>query len=202
MPSKSRSGNPATRAASSVSDFKSTPVRGDLQTLPSGKTARVRNRGMKAFLRLGVIPNSLLSIIEEALAKGQPPDMEKLKDDNGNLPLATVDDMYTLMDAVAVDCFVEPRVYAVPTQEDLMEYNIVNPEDELERPEDLRKDELLYVDELDDEDKMFIFQWVTGGTRDVARFRRELEADLAAVPGVKNVGGAAKRAPRAAAKRR
>jgi hypothetical protein len=175
-----RSGNPSKRAAaSSVADFKKKAKAPDLQELPSGLVAMVRNRGFQAFIRMGIVPNSLIGVVEEALNKGQPPDMEQLKNDQGQLPLDTVDEMYQLMDAVCVDCFVEPRVYPVPV-----------PDENGSTPD--RDEDLVYVDELDDEDKMFIFQWVSGGTRDVEQFRRELADDLALVSGGEALGSQTK----------
>lgn len=172
-----RSGNPAKRA-SSVSDFKQKSGRAlDLLELPSGATAKVVNRGMRAFLSEGMVPNSLMSIVEESLNKGRPPEMSEVVGENMDPKM--VDDMYRLMDNAVILCFVEPRVLPAP---DLGEE---------------RDDDLLYVDEIDDEDKMFLFQWVTGGTRDVEQFRRQLATDLAAVSGSQDVGSAPKRASRA-----
>lgn len=169
---------PAT-GVSSVSDFKkktdspSADRAANLLTLPSGLSAVVQNRGFRTFIRKGIIPNPLMGIVEEAISKGQPPDMESLKNEEGNLPLETVDNIYELMDAVVVDCFVEPPVYPVPSDEPAEVGGAVETKDP----------NLLYVDEIDDLDKMFLFNWVSGGTRDVEQFRDELGDDVVDLPG-------------------
>jgi len=43
------------------------------------------------------------------------------------------------------------------------------PEDDDEK----RDPEAIYADDVDDDDKMFVFQWAVGGTSDLAQFRQE-----------------------------
>lgn len=189
----SRSGNPAKRAQAkaSVTPVSGWKKKGDdapgvaiLLPFPSGNTMRVRNRGFRSFIQAGIIPNSLLGVIEEALAKGKEPDLGKLQKDDGTLELTTIDDMFTLMENVMIECSVEPKVHPLP-----------------EDPDE-RSDELLYIDEIDEEDKLFLFQWVTGGTRDVERFRSEYAAHLATLPGGEDLGSPAKPASSARRARR
>ena len=59
-----------------------------------------------------------------------------------------------------------------------------------------KDDDLLYVDEVEDEDKMFIFQWTTGGTADIATFRQQASTSLAAVASGQKPGNASKSASR------
>ena len=44
--------------------------------------------------------------------------------------------------------------------------------------------EKLYPADFDDVDKQFIFQWIQGGTSDLATFRERLEKNVAAVSAV------------------
>jgi hypothetical protein len=50
-----------------------------------------------------------------------------------------------------------------------------------------RDDELVYVDEVAEEDKMFLFQVVTGGTTDVESFREELGSTMDDIRGRQDV---------------
>lgn len=155
------SGNPAKRAAaSSVADFKKRK-KGMSIELPSGLVAICRRVEIRTFLQQGDVPNALLPIVEEALNKGKGIDIDEVTGlGKGQLNLDLVGEMYEMVDKVVMSVCVEPQVLPVP-------------EDEADRDDDL-----LYVDELDDEDKMFLFQWSSGGTADLATFRREAEASL------------------------
>jgi hypothetical protein len=174
-----KSGNPATRAAaqnkvSSASSFKN--KRTTILELPSGESMRVKNPGgLKLFMREGMIPNSLMGLMQGAVDTGAKPDMSQIVTPDGVDP-ELVEDMLGLLDNILVTCALEPRVHPVPEDEE----------------EDPRDDELLYTDEVDEEDKMFIFQWVVGGTRDVEQFRSELTSELADLGAVQAVEGSSK----------
>ena len=173
MPSKTEEAK-----VSSLGDFKK--KRGAVVTLPSGLSMRLSSPGMTAFLQSGMVPNSLMTVITEAISSGKQPDMS-------NVDMANEEDlnaMLSMIDVVTCRCAVEPRVHPIPTPN---EDDVVPDRDE----------ELLYVDELDDYDKLFIFQWATGGTTDVERFRSELDEHVGALSDVKDVQPVAKRASRA-----
>ena len=62
-------------APSSASAFKKKS--GGLLTLPSGEVVRVKNPGgIRAFLSGGMIPNSLMGLVESSLA-GKPADIKE-----------------------------------------------------------------------------------------------------------------------------
>lgn len=128
--------------------------------LPSGKAMKIRNVGFQAFVKAGVIPNTLMSIVQSAIDRGVEPelDIKALAGDQKKFG-----DLVAMVDEVVVFVAISPEVHAVPATDDL------------------RNEELLYVDEIDDEDKMFIFGVCTGGTRDVEQFRSEQANSLAAV---------------------
>ena len=145
-------------APSAASAFKKRS--GGLLTLPSGETVKVKNPGgIRAFISAGMIPNSLMSLVESSLA-GKPIDIKDALAPDGEINTDMVTDMMALNDRITMACVVEPKVYPVPEDE-----------------ED-RQDDRLYVDELEDDDKMFIFQWATGGTKDISQFRRELSSAM------------------------
>jgi hypothetical protein len=126
--------------------------------LPSGNNVRVFNPGMKTFLVNGTVPNSLMSLADKALQKGQPLEDGEVNDlINDPKKIA---DMLKFVDDITMAVVVEPKIYPTP---------MVGSE---------RSDEFLYIDDMDDEDKLFIFTWGTGGSTDLERFRAELTGTL------------------------
>lgn len=163
------SGNPSKKAAtkktSSAKDFKK-KREGVIVELPSGLAVRARRVELRSLVSHGSIPNPLMEVVSEALDKGQAMDPQAMmaKDaTKDTISLEMIQDMYNMVEAVAVNSFVEPALHPLP-------------EDGVERDDDL-----LYVDEVEDEDKMFIFQWASGGTDDVAKFREEARASMASL---------------------
>ena len=135
--------------------------------VPSGNTCKARRVGLDTFIKKGLIPNSLMPIVQEAM-KGKKTEMD--------LESVSEEDLIQIMeliDAVTVDVVVEPRVHPVP-----------------ESVED-RDDGILYVDEVVMEDKMFIFQWTVGGSSDLERFREEQADAVGDLRGSEDVGSAA-----------
>lgn len=147
--------------------------------LPSGNTALVRNPGMQAFLQAGIVPNELMPIILEALDKNDMPDLEGMQKDPAML-LKVME----LMDNITVYCVVEPEVLPVPDGGEE------------------RDPEQLYADEVAMEDKLFIFQYGVGGTKDLEKFRTEQASALESLSTGTAVARPAKRATRPPAKRR
>lgn len=133
-----------------------TPIR-----VPSGNMALVKRPGMQVFLSQGIIPNSLMGFISDALKSGKPQvqDLEINQD--------TMKDLMRLVDQVTVQCCIEPEVNPVPVD---------NKDNALLK--DYRDPEKLYVDEVDVEDKMFIFNYAVGGTTDVESFREKLTTSM------------------------
>lgn len=169
---------------SQIGDFKARM--GGIQELPSGLVVKIKNPGgLMAFIANGTIPNSLLSIVKETLDSNLSKDeliknAAVLKDDMG-----AVAEMMQLMDIVTSQVIKEPQVKMVPTEEDVERHNILNPNNQVSTPDELRDDEgTLYIDEIEDVDKQFLFQWVTGGTRDLEKFRKELERNVDAVSSI------------------
>lgn len=192
----SKSGNPAVRAQaeaqaaaaaaalipsspSSASDFKARK-RGKLLPLPSGLVVRARRVGIEDFIlkaKSSSVPNPLLEIVSETLEKGQKADPNKMMGgEEDEVDLEMIAEMMKMVDAIIMESVVEPRIH--PSLD----------EDGEEIPEVDRDDDLVYIDDLDGEDKMFLFQWNTGGTEDIASFREEAGASLASLAASK--GGA------------
>lgn len=147
-----------TPRVTSISDWKSDLGQLPIE-LPSGKFIRIERKSMRVLIAAGAIPNSLMAIVQESLDKGTSQvNVSELASDPQKL-----DEMMEMLDNVIVLAVVEPKINNVP------------------KPPAKKKVDLLYVDEIDEEDKAFIFQYVTGGTKNVAQFRNESPELLAAV---------------------
>jgi hypothetical protein len=136
--------------------------------MPSGNFMRIKKIGLQALVKTGKMPNALMGIAQKAVSKGDTGKIEGVGDDD-LLELIQdeekVQQIADFMDTVTILCAQEPKVHAVP-------------DDGVERDP-----ELLYVDEIEEEDKMFIFQVVTGGTTDVEEFRKSTGATMASIRG-------------------
>lgn len=157
-------------------DHKPTPVarwkkNGATLVLPSENVMKLRNPGIMDLASKGLIPNALMAVIMEALKKGREPKPEEIMTED-----LGISEMFEMMDSAIIEMAEEPQVFPLP---------------ETGESKDPNK---LYIDEIDQEDKMFIWGWATGGTTDVAQFRRERAGVLANVPGQQAVGGKTKRA--------
>jgi len=143
--------------------------------LPSGNTAKVKAPGMQAFLAQGFIPNSLMSMVIASLdqnsgktpkktpaqlAKERDVEAEKFMKEVAADP-TKIAELMTAMDKVWLECVVEPET--------------------LPATDEVRDDEHLYVDEVDFDDKMFVFQFAVGGTRDIEQFRKGVTKRVGAV---------------------
>jgi len=111
----------------------------------------------------GSIPNNLLAIISKALNTGKGVDTKDLVTQEGVLDTKLLNEMSEMIDNIAMKTIVDPVINPVPADEEE------------------RSDDLLYVDELPEDDKMFIYSWVSGGTRDLEQFRRESASGMDAV---------------------
>lgn len=189
--SKTRSGNPAKKAAakqaasaaSSAAEFKKRKKGGTLP-LPSGLSVVARRVELRTFLKRGDVPNSLLEIVEEALNKGGEMDPKALLDaEEGSVDMDMVEDMYDTVDLVVIECVINPKVHPLVWTAGDLEKELIPPDGGVgdEISEEDRDENTLYIDEFDDEDKMFLFQWATGGTADIATFRKEASASLDAL---------------------
>lgn len=153
---------PPAKAPTSVAAWKKSSVP-PLIEMPSGNWMRVRKIGLQALIKTGVMPNSLMGIAQKAVAEGKKEEVSEsdmlalLQDEK------KVEEIGRFMDEVVILCAFEPKVHKLP-------------EAGVERDDDK-----LYVDEIEDEDKMFLFQVVTGGTTDIEAFRQETGATMAAV---------------------
>lgn len=154
---KKKTAGPA--KASSPQDFKKKRGNG-LVELPSGLVIKLKNPGgLGVFLKKGIIPNSLMGVVHDSL-EGKKTNADEVAKSIG-VDETAIEEMVELLDNILITCAVEPKVFPVP-------------EDENDRDDDL-----LYADEIEETDKMFVFQWMTGGTSDLESFRERYSKGLA-----------------------
>ncbi len=167
---KTGSRNPANKPTA-VSAWKKTSLAPPIE-LPSGNVMRVKKVGMQTLMKIGIMPNSLMAFATKAVGKGtgKPEEMS----DEEMASIATdpdkIREISNFMDSMVMFVAQEPEVYPLPD-------------------EGVEKDPgQLYIDEIDDEDKMFIFQVVTGGTTDIESFRAEHSSSMDAIRGRQDLG--------------
>lgn len=160
--------------------------------LPSGNVALVRQLSPQAFISSGIIPDPLNAIITKAInsKRGLPP---KAMDDIAKDPkqLASA---FELFDRVLVYVVVEPRVMMPPTCSICGQY--ANTDQHQPDHPDLgdhlyvegpRDPNILYADQVELQDKIFIFQWCLGGAKQLEQFRDQLASSMASVSNEQDV---------------
>lgn len=145
----------------SAAEWKAKAAAGTKLLLPSGFVCIAVNKGIDTFVEQGKVPNMLMPMVEAAIAEGEgkPPTKAELKETVKDVE--SIKEVMDFINAIVVDCVLSPTLALPPAD---------------------RKDRdpaVLYTDEASLEDRMFVFQWVVGGTRDVERFREQSAAVVA-----------------------
>ena len=156
--------------------------------LPSGNVARVRRVGPEAFMTQGIMPDTVSPIIEKAIRskKGlKPAQQAEMAKDPKQLGA-----LMEMLDRTLCYAVIAPQVQMPPGCVTCDELDTVAAEQH--RDEDRadfhpfvqaeRSPGVLYADRVDLDDKMFVLNFVVGGTRDLERFRGELGTSVAGVP--------------------
>lgn len=198
--------------ATKAQDWKKKRQAGQVEIdLPSGNQCLAQFLQPEAFISGGFIPDKLTDMVTKAIntKKGLPPSAlkEMTKD-----PKQISDAMY-MMDKVLCYVVVQPTVLMPPTcgmepaskrgsgvkcgkYFDVPEHRDTANVDYHTYLEDARDPDVLYADEVDLEDKVFVFQWAVGGVADVESFREGYQATLESVSAGKAVEGKTKRTSR------
>ena len=181
---KRQSGNPARRNVTSVKDWKRSSTAEEIP-LPSGKVCLANRIGMVAFLQQGAIPDYLTPIVQRVIREKRylPPEKEKELATDPVAALKTQE----MLDRALVMTVVEPKVHMPPGCAECGMWLNFNDDDRHNRKsekfehdfeqEELDED-LLYADEVDLVDKMFLFQWSVGGRADLNSFREQYAESL------------------------
>jgi hypothetical protein len=168
--------------------------------VPSGQMCQVRVPGVVGLVKAGILDSldSLTGLIQtehiDRVKNGRPTsteitpeDLKALSADKDRL-LQALD----LMDRVLEYAVVQPIVLRPVARDDegkpiLMWKGKLNDDtgeqimEELMLPDADRDPEMVYSDMVDPTDKIFIFQYVVGGVRDLETFRKEFQETLGSV---------------------
>lgn len=148
-------------------------------TVPSGQDCLVRRPGVEPLIEIGLLDkvDGLTGLVDQKhikRVKGEKSvDIDSLAKDKDSLlnVIKTVND-------IIVHVVVEPEVLPVPE-------------------EGTKRDpESVYVDDIDLNDKMFIFNYAIGGTSDLEQFRQQSEQTAGSVATVKAIPRKTKRVVR------
>lgn len=156
----------------SVSEWRSPTKTGQIIELPSGNRARVkRTMDLMELLKAGKIPNPLNSIVEEMIAQG------KADLSNEEIGADAVIQMIDFIDDNVVRAMVDPKCERPPApkeNETADEYSarLI----EWEPPSGK-----LSVNDIDLDDRMFIFAFSQGLASDLESFRRAQGAVMAPI---------------------
>lgn len=161
-----------------ASSWKKQREAGKLQ-VPSGNVCLVHVAGMESFISRGIVPNALMPIVTRAVKDGKGIGEDEAK---AMVSPENIVDMMQFSDNVVCDVVIEPKVNSVAERKAILADESLSPDEKAKRI-----NSMLFVDEVDLADKMFIFQYVVGGTRDLETFRQQSTiavANLAAVEAV------------------
>jgi hypothetical protein len=116
------------------------------KTLPSGLQVRLRKVSLVDLVANGQIPNTLLSSIDD-MRKQEGIDLDAMTADD--IDIEEFPQYAGLYNAVALSCVIEPEIGQEPS------------------------DDVLGVEELPFDDRVFIFKWANGEAEKLESFREE-----------------------------
>lgn len=145
---------------------------GQLLELPSGKVVRaVRSMDILNLLKSGRIPNPLGPLIQRMVDSqgAKTPDMTELGVDG-------LREMMKLVDSTVMRVVLEPTIVSPPAIED-----DEDPEAYMSRVSSWRPEEpgCIGINQIDMDDRMFIFLFAQGMAADLTSFREEQKAAMA-----------------------
>lgn len=130
---------------------------------PSGNVARVRRYNIMYLSKIGKIPNKLQAIVQGFISDPAGADLSKVAGDKDGIA-----SMMELLDITCEMCFIEPKVK------------------KLKKGETLAEDEIS-VEDVDLNDKLYLFDWAQGEVDDVEAFREKQERTTRALLGREEV---------------
>lgn len=172
---------------------------GEEVELPSGNVALIKRPGMESLFAAGVLPDELTKMALEQVTKaqsgGRPQDHKPKGGDTATIDPAMLEkfmqgenaigDIFDAFDRITAMCVVQPECrYHRRRKLDDSGHQVMDEKDKPvweNIPDADRDEEVIYTDDVDMEDKSFIFNFVVGGTRDIASFRDEFSDALATV---------------------
>jgi hypothetical protein len=154
--------------------------------LPSGEVCLVKRPGLPQLMADNVLPDVLMPIAMKAVEQGQKGVAMSQKESSDMIAEVVADgsgltSLFDATDRITAHCVVEPTClyHRREVKGSPGEWETI--------PDSDRDDDAVYTDQVSEEDKMYIFNFVVGGTRDLERFRQELSG---LVDGVEDVAKA------------
>ena len=166
-----KSGNPARRSQRTTSASRWNDTITHEVALPSGNVCLVKRPGLPELLAANIFTDDTIDLITRGIANAQlrmegKPVLEEESDVEINSP-DKIAKMFEMFDKTLVYAVVEPRVaYHKDDEGKLI-------------PMKDRDPDVVYTDRVLEEDKIFIFQYVSGGSSDLSRFRETIGDALA-----------------------
>lgn len=146
---------------------------------PSGQLCQVRRLGADGLIRAGLFDklDILGSVVGDHIdeAEGRPKKPQTQAEQVQDL-MANKEKLgaaMELIDQVASHVVVQPQLWRAIRVDDAGKPVLDDEGDEQPLPEEERVPGRIYTDMVELEDKMFIFQFVVGGSADLATFRKE-----------------------------
>jgi len=145
---------------------------------------RARRLGVQGLIKLGILDSmdTLTALvatgITEISGKITAADAAKMAGVSEKM-----EEAIGLIDSIVMAAVVEPRVYPIPKPKTVTDAS----GNEVLVPAEPRDPELLYADDVDLDDKLFIMDWTIGGSADYRAFRqstKDLVGDVADGTGV------------------
>lgn len=163
--------------------------------LPSGNVAFVKRPGITTLLAEGVFPDSIVGVITEQInvrsgkaAPKKPQDRRRKvdgsDDSDANFMKEISGDpeklraMMIAVDKILALVCIQPPVVVHWKGEDPRTGRI---------PASERSNDVVYTDEVDENDKMFVFNFAVGGSDDLAAFRAATDAAVGSLSGGEDV---------------
>lgn len=201
---------PKPTEATSAAAWKQSAATLPLVETPTGKWVRFKKPGMTKFLEDGFLPDNLATLVRKEIEKAkrkpgqsQPSDKDLMAALTKDLDQDGILDMLAAMDRIIVRVMVEPKFlwHRRLVREDpddptsSVKLDAKGREVTEDIPDEERRDDVVYTDEMETEDKNFIFQAAVGGSTDLARFRAQSAAVMDSLSAGTNVEEAPERAP-------
>lgn len=143
--------------------------------LPSGQLCLVQRPGIQGLMAAGLLNETdSLTALVSAGNKARTRKAPTIKAEDIATDPKAMADILALMDRVVCYVVLKPKIELTPANPSDMEAGVI------------------YVSSVDLDDKMFLFNYAVGGTRDLERFRKEHAAVVGSVDDGEDMGGPAK----------
>lgn len=148
--------------------------------LPSGNICLVRRPGVRGLIKAGLLDSldSLTSLVQADLIDSKDPKKQAQAAQQLMADPDRLEEGLAMIDKAVCFSVVEPKLLR-PIQVDLRGNPVLDAEGkEIPLEADDRDPNALYVDDVDEEDKTFIFNFIVGGTRDIEQFRQATQGRM------------------------